>query len=231
MAGLAMACTGLALGGEAASAQSLENERGPLPTLEITPGNVKAFRTAVLLFHEVGPPVGAERVATLRDEIERGLRFSSVVLPLEHAAYLASDESPPLDTKLGESMDFDCDSWKQSGADAVLQGAVRRDEGRLRADLRVWDIARCTELKTGSVAGDCDDLADLGRIVADETVGALTGTRGVAATEIAFMSDRTGHRELYVMDADGRDQRPATHSRFLKMAPEWIPDGRALLYV
>ena len=76
-----------------ALAQSLENERGPLPTLEITPGNVKAFRTAVLRFKTVGPPVGEERIAILREEIERSLTFSSLVLPLEHEAYLASDES------------------------------------------------------------------------------------------------------------------------------------------
>jgi len=209
------------------SAQSLENERGPLPTLEITPGNVKAFRTAVLRFRAVGPPVGEERITILREEIERGLAFSSIVLPLEHDAYLASEESAELD----DDRAFDCDSWKQSGADALLQGEVRREEGRFRADLRVWDIARCQEMKVGRVSGDKDDLAKLGRIIADEAVEALTGTRGVAATEIAFISDRTGTRELYVMAADGRDQRPATRSKFLKRAPEWVPDGKAILYV
>jgi TolB protein len=210
-----------------ADAQSLENEQGPLPTLEITPGNVKAFRTAVLRFRAVGPPVGEERIEILRAEIERGLAFSSIVLPLEHDAYLASEDS----TSLEEESGFDCDSWKQSGADALLQGEVRRDGGRFRADLRVWDVSRCKEMKVGQVSGDRDDLAKLGRIIADETVEALTGTRGVAATEIAFISDRTGTRELYVMAADGREQRPATHSRFLKMAPEWVPDGKAILYV
>jgi TolB protein len=208
-------------------AQSLENEQGPLPTLEITPGQVKAFRTAVLRFRQVGQPVGEERVDRLREAIEHGLAFSSIVLPLEHDAYLASDESPPLDSQAP----FDCDAWKQSGADAVLQGEVRRDAGRLRADLRVWDVARCRALKTGSVAGDRDDLGELGRIVADETVGSLTGTPGVSATEIAFVSDRTGTRQIYVMEADGSDQRPTTRSPYLKLAPEWMPDGRAILYV
>jgi TolB protein len=207
-------------------AQSLANERGPLPTLEITPGNVKAFRTAVLRFRTVGPPVGEARIDSLREEIERALTFSSVVLPLEHDAYLASEESPGLDVTA-----FDCDSWKQSGADALLQGEVRREEGRFRADLRIWDVSRCQEMKTGRVTGDRDDLAQLGRIIADEAVEVLTGKRGVAATEIAFISDRTGSRELYVTSADGRGQRPATRSRFLKLAPEWLPDGRAILYV
>ncbi len=210
-----------------AFAQSLENEQGPLPTLEITPGNVRAFRTAVLRFRTIGLPVGEERIAVLRKEIERSLAFSSIVLPLEHDAYLASDES----ASFADKGAIDCDSWKQSGADALVEGELRRDEGRLRADLRVWDIARCKQFKTGRLTGDRDDLAQLGRIIADESVEALTGTRGVAATEIAFISDRTGQRELYVAAADGRDQRPATRSNTLKLAPDWVPDGRAILYV
>ena len=211
----------------AAFAQGLENEQGPLPTLEITPGAAKAFRTAVLRFKEVGAPVGEERIKKLREEIEKGLAFSSVVLPLKREAYLGPEDSVGLE----EAGGFDCDTWKQSGADALLQGEVRRDGARLRADLRVWDVARCKELKVGRVAGDRDRLDQLGRIVADETVESLTGTRGVSSTEIAFISDRTGQRELYVMSADGRDARPATRSNTIKMFPEWVPDGRAILYV
>ena len=59
-------------------AQDLEDEEGPLPTVKITPGRVKAFQAAVLRFHETGPPVGADRVEALREETERGLAFSSV---------------------------------------------------------------------------------------------------------------------------------------------------------
>ncbi|MHA7837373.1 MAG: hypothetical protein ACX98W_07945 [bacterium] len=214
-------------GAEPALAQGLEDEEGPLPTLEITPGEMQAFRTAVLRFHEVGPPVGEERVEGLRREIEAGLAFSSLVLPLDHAAFLGPQESTPLELKLG----FDCDSWKQSGADALIQGELRRQGARLKADLRVWDIARCRVLRTGSVTGERDGLAKMGRRIADETVEALTGLRGVASTEIAFVSDRSGTREIYVMDADGRNQRPATRAAGLKLFPEWVPDGRALLYV
>ncbi len=223
-----MALAGLLMGvlaAEGALAQDLANETGPLPTLEIAPGNTTAFRVAVLRFRTVGPSVGEERIAKLREEIESGLAFSSVVVPLDHEAYLASEESPELVTE-----SFDCDSWKQSGADALLFGEVKRDGVRLRADLRIVDVGRCRELKSGKVAGERDGLESLGRTIADETVEALTGLRGVASTEIAFISDRTGHRELYVMSADGRDQRPATASRTLKMFPEWTPDGKAVLY-
>jgi len=215
-------------GGPAArvAAQDLSSEEGPLPTLESTPGGGKALLSAVLRFAEVGPPVGPERVDALREEVDKGLRFSSVVLPLGREAYLAAPQSEPL-----SSQAIDCATWKQSGADAVVQGEMKREEARLRADLRVWDVARCRELKSGHVVGDRDDLARLGRLIADQVVEALTGTRGVSSTEIAFISDRTGTRELFVMTADGRNQRPATRVNSLKMFPEWLPDGSAILYI
>jgi TolB protein len=206
-------------------AKDLAQETGPLPTLEIAPRGGQSFRVAVLRFGVAGAPVGDERVATLRDEIERGIAYSSEVMPLDRDAYLAPEESPALN-----SGPIDCASWKAGGADAVVLGEVRREGMQLRADLRIVEVARCADLRTGRVVGDRDRLPDLGRRIADETVEALTGLRGVAATEIAFISDRTGERELYVMSADGRDQRPATASRTLKMFPEWTPDGQAVLY-
>lgn len=218
---LAAAC---GLSGGDVLAQDLSNEKGPLPTLEVTPGGGKSFRVAVLRFREVGPPVGEERIESLRDEIERGLSFSSEVLPLDRAAYLGPESSP------AEGERVDCDAWKQSGADAVVVGQVRREAAKMRANLRVVDVARCADLKTGNVLADRDALAPAGRTIADEIVGAVTGIPGVSATEIAFVSDRTGDREIYVMSADGRDQRPATSSGTLKMFPEWTPDGRSLLF-
>ena len=210
--------------GGGAQAKDLSNEQGPLPTLEITPGGAKSYRAAVLRFRQVGPPVGDERIETLRDEIERGLTFSSEVLPLSHAAYLGPETTPE------EGEPLDCASWGQSGADVLVIGEARRDAKQIRTDLRVVDVARCTDLKTGNVLVDRDQLASAGRTIADEVVEAMTGIRGVAATEIAFVSDRTGDRQIYVMSADGRDQRPASASRTLKMFPEWTPDGQALLF-
>ncbi len=218
----------LALGVSASPSEAqkdLSREQGPLPTLEIAPRGGQSFRVAVLRFGRVGAPVGDERVEALREEIERGIAYSSEVLPLDHDAYLASEESPELDTQA-----IDCASWKASGADAVMLGEVQRDGTQLRSDIRIVEVARCTDLRTGRVTGDRERPEDLGRRIADETVEALTGLRGVSATEIAFISDRTGERELYVMSADGRDQRPATASGTLKMFPEWTPDGQSVLY-
>ena len=99
--------------------------------------------------------MGEERIDSLRDEIERSLSFSSEVLPLDRAAYLGPELSP------AEGERVDCDAWRQSGADAVVVGQVRREAAKMRADLRVVDVARCADLETGNVLADRDERAPL----------------------------------------------------------------------
>ena len=75
-----------------------------------------------------------------------------------------------------------------------------------------------------------EDLPRVGRAIADDIVGAFTGTPGVADTEIAFVSDRSGAKEVWVMDADGGNVRAVTFNRSINSFPSWGPDGESIVY-
>jgi putative intracellular protease/amidase len=47
---------------------------------------------------------------------------------------------------------------------------------------------------------------------------------------IAFVSDRDGNGEIYVMNADGSNQRRLTHFRDFDGVPTWSPDGQRLAF-
>src|SRR3954447_16033853 len=48
--------------------------------------------------------------------------------------------------------------------------------------------------------------------------------------KIAFMSDRDGDIEIYVMDPDGSHQQRLTHSLGRDAHPEWSPDGKKIFF-
>ena len=48
---------------------------------------------------------------------------------------------------------------------------------------------------------------------------------------IAFSSDRGGSKEIFLMDADGRNQRPVSAHRSISLSPTWIPRSDELAYV
>ncbi|MCD6291570.1 MAG: PD40 domain-containing protein [Anaerolineae bacterium] len=47
---------------------------------------------------------------------------------------------------------------------------------------------------------------------------------------IAFVSDRDGNHEIYVMNADGSDQRRLTNHPADDVRPRWSPDGQYILF-
>ena len=47
---------------------------------------------------------------------------------------------------------------------------------------------------------------------------------------IAFVSDRTGFWEIWVMNRDGTDQHPLTHDRGQATSPAWSSDDRTLIF-
>ena len=66
---------------------------------------------------------------------------------------------------------------------------------------------------------------------ADEIIGKLSGgLPSVASTQIAFVSSRTGAKEIWVMDYDGANQHPLTSLRSIALTPRWSPDASRIAF-
>jgi TolB protein len=211
---LAALCAALVLAAGAARAQ----ER---PAVIVTDPNARSFRAAV---QEFAPGGQGFDPARFRTELGDALDFSGVFQSLDAAAFLAPRRTASLAGPLA------CADWTPIGADAVVEG-VSSGGAPLAIDFRVWDVARCTPLVHKRYTGGASDTARIAKRIADDVVEAFTGKRGVASTEIAFVSTRSGAPEIWVMDADGGNARQATRNRSINGFPSWSPDGRSIVYM
>jgi len=66
---------------------------------------------------------------------------------------------------------------------------------------------------------------------ADEIVARLSGgVTGIASTQLAFVSGRSGNKEIWAMDYDGAGQHQLTSLRSISLTPRWSPDASRIAF-
>jgi TolB protein len=66
---------------------------------------------------------------------------------------------------------------------------------------------------------------------ADEIIAAMSGgVPGIASTQIAFVSARTGNKEIWAMDYDGSNQHNLTSLHSISLTPRWSPDAGRIAF-
>ncbi len=155
-----------------------------------------------------------------------GLDFSGLIKVIDRGAFLE-----PEVTQDDHAARVPCENWAAIGADALVEGSVELREDRTRVRFRLWDIPRC-QLQGDATTFEAPhgQVRWLARRIADELVLRFTGRRGVAATRIAFASDQSGSREIYMMEADGSEKRPVTNNGSMNFFPSWSADGDSIVY-
>ena len=78
----------------------------------------------------------------------------------------------------------------------------------------------------------CVLLAGCGGGSSGDCIGSSSGNRigSSSGNRIAFVSDRDGDREIFVMNADGTDVRQLTENDGSEDGPSWSPDGDRIAF-
>ncbi len=220
-----MAVSGLVLGTFAVGpvGEALAQQR---PAVVVTPGRARTYRAAVQIFADRSEIPEPNRAPLFHANLQSALEFSGVFALVSHKAFLGPVTSASLD----HGPPIVCSDWSQIGADAFVEGEliVGRE---LSIEFRVWDTARCVRLARKRYKQPLTaDKGFLARRVADDIVASFIGMRGVASTEISYVSTRDGNTEIYVMAADGSRQRRATNNGSINNFPDWAPNGEGILY-
>ncbi|MDY0211932.1 MAG: Tol-Pal system beta propeller repeat protein TolB [Desulfuromonadaceae bacterium] len=120
--------------------------------------------------------------------------------------------------------------WKLLGADLLLKGTYALKDGQVELKFRLFDVNRRRLLTGHNYKGARDDVRRMVHRFVDQMLETLTGTRGAFDANIAFISDASGHKELYLTEIDGHNIRRLTDHKNLVLNPDFSPQGREVIF-
>jgi len=205
--------------------QSQPGGENPTVTLTLTKGQRQQVRLAFPAADESaitsgpGSTAARELDATLRQD----LAWSGIFViqgPDELAvAQLTGDQEQDFET------------YRSLGNEALLDTTLKEEGDRLVLEGRLYDLQSGRAILGKRYQGGLDLARRIAHTFADEIVRYFSGRQGIALTSITFYSDRTGDREIYLMDYDGHNQRRITGHKTISLAPTWNPTRDEIAYV
>jgi len=201
----------------------LAQESGPTEFIIISKAPRKA-RIAIPIF-KVKAISGENFVLgeELSEVLGKDLAKSGLFELIPRASYLRSSQIAP------EVEDWP--AWSILGGQALIRGEiVEVSSGQFEISLKLNDVV-VQKLGVGKVyKGPKASLRRMMHRFADESIEWLTGKRGGFESRIAFVSNKTGRKEIYLADSDGFNPIQITASKKLNLSPAWLDSSR-LYYV
>jgi TolB protein len=195
--------------------------------ITITEGDFAPLPIAIPNF-TAGTPADGEVAAGVTQVITNNLKRSGLFAPIDQAAYI------------DKSVNFDAapnfQNWKTINAQALVVGRMTRmQDGRLRAEFRLWDVNTAQQLAGQQYNTTPESWRRIGHIISDQVYERLTGEKGYFDSRVVFV-DETGPKErrvkrLALMDQDGANVRYLTRGADLVLTPRFSPSSQEITYM
>ncbi len=156
--------------------------------------------------------------------VRRDLEISGWFTVIDPAAFV---EPATAGVRPGE---FDFGDWRIPGAAVLAKTTLETDPEKIRSEVWVYDVAGAQKLDARAFSSGGGRVRDVAHRVADAIVRAVTNKDSIFGTRFAAVNDRTGTKEVYVLDVDGYGARPITRNGAINLQPRWSPDGRSLAW-
>lgn len=163
--------------------------------------------------------------AGIADKLSDMLEYTGYFTMLDREAFL-------YDPKKGDititAINFQ--NWTTVGAELLITGGVQLTSDELVLELRLFDTFKAALVVGRRYRGRIEDQRDMIRRFCSEVIKALTGSKGLFYSQIAFVSNGTGHKEIYTCEFDGSDAKLVTQKRTITSFPSWSEDGRYIAF-
>jgi TolB protein len=218
-----MAALGLLTGGPARHAFGQSPKQVP-----ITPeGNFQPLPIAIPNF-VAGTPADGEVGVGVTQVITNNLKRSGLFNPIDQAAYIERI------TNIDTAPQFQ--NWKTINAQALVTGRMtRQNDGRLKAEFRLWDVATGQQLAGQQYFTSPEYWRRIAHIISDQIYERLTGEKGYFDSRVVFVDESgTAQRRvkrLALMDQDGANVRYLTKGSDLVLTPRFSPSTQEITYM
>jgi len=158
------------------------------------------------------------------DLLAETLEFAGYFKILDREAFL---EDPQSD-KISSVVNFQ--NWTGVGAELLITGQIMIIDNLVEMELRLYDTFKEQLLVGKRYKGWQDDQRKMIRRFCSEVIYALTGDKGFFNSEIAFVSNGSGNKEVYICEFDGYNPKKATNTKNITISPAWSSDGKWIAY-
>ncbi|MFV0439307.1 MAG: Tol-Pal system beta propeller repeat protein TolB [Desulfopila sp.] len=148
------------------------------------------------------------------DILGRALKFHGIIDIIPAADYGGSQNA----------------TWQNYGADYLVLGQYRATTSGITFEMRLVDAASTDVLFGKSYSGTPDQVNRMLYGFCDDVIQELTGNRGIALSQIAFVSLENNSKEVYITDILGTKRRQVTRHKSLIVSPRFVNNGTMLSY-
>ncbi len=189
--------------------------------VNVNRGDVQPLPIAVPAFG--GGQVGAD----IAQVISANLQRSGLFRPLDPASFIERDLSVAVQPRFAD--------WKTINAQALVNGQVTVEGGKLRVDFRLWDVFQEQQLLGLQLTSSPENWRRVAHKISDAVYQRLTGEKGYFDTRIVFVAEsgsRTNPvKRLAIMDQDGANPSYLTSGDSIVMTPRFSSNSQEITYM
>lgn len=193
---------------------------------DLTNPFLRKIPMAVPVFQSMGKhPSELNQVAPFSNELLEMLEFSGYFKMLDRGSFLHNPQTSGITQS---TINFQ--NWTTVGAELLITGGLRLEGGQLVTELRLFDTFKSKLLVGKRYRGRVEDRREVVKRFCTEVLLVLTGHPGFFDSQLAFVSNGTGNKEIFRCDFDGKKVRQVTKKRSITSFPAWSSSGRHLAY-
>jgi len=121
-------------------------------------------------------------------------------------------------------------AWLDKGVDVFVRGEISKEDLEYKIAITLNGPASEARILEKTYLAKRSDFRRVIHQMSNDIIYAMTGEHGIGRTSIAFISKRTGNKELFLADCDGFNEKRLTGNRSINLSPAWSPFGDEIIF-